>query len=199
VALGNLCTVGYTSRMSADPGSKRQARMNAPRAAKAAARALPPRPPAASARGSDAALAMCHQRARADRSAETAEDYVEQIAELIATAGEARVVDLARRIGVTHVTVVRTIERLQKAGLVSSKPYRAIFLTQAGKDLAERCRRRHEIVVQFLTALGISDAVAQADAEGIEHHVSEETLAAFERFSERSASPGKPASRIRQR
>lgn len=152
-----------------------------PRAAKA--------PPAPSS-GSDAALALCHQRARADRSAETAEDYVEQIADLIASVGEARVVDLARRIGVTHVTVVRTIERLQKAGLVSTKPYRSIFLTQSGKDLAERCRRRHEIVVQFLRALGISDAVAQGDAEGIEHHVSAETLAAFERFAAGERSRG---------
>jgi len=187
--------------MSGDPQGKRQARTTAPRAAKAASRSpvAPRAAPALSTRGSDAALALCHQRARADRSAETAEDYVEQIAELIATAGEARVVDLARRIGVTHVTVVRTIERLQKAGLVSTKPYRAIFLTQAGQDLAERCRRRHEVVVQFLTALGISDAVAQADAEGIEHHVSEETLAAFERFSERFATSGKAATRSRQR
>lgn len=92
-------------------------------------------------------------------------------------------VDLARRLGVTHVTVVRTVERLQKAGLVSSRPYRSIFLTAAGADLAERCRRRHVIVLAFLRALGISDAAAQEDAEGIEHHVSEETLAAFERFA----------------
>lgn len=177
MALGNLCTVGYTLWMSGPAKGKAAAR---PRTARSVRTKRPPVAPAA---GSDAALALCHQRARADRSAETAEDYVEQIADLIATAGEARVVDLARRIGVTHVTVVRTVERLQKAGLVSTKPYRAIFLTQAGRDLADRCRRRHETVVQFLRALGISEAVAQADAEGIEHHVSEETLQAFERFA----------------
>lgn len=135
--------------------------------------------------GGEDLLASCHRRARADRSTETAEDYVEQIADLIATAGEARVVDLARRIGVSHVTVVRTVERLQKAGLVSSRPYRSIFLTVAGADLAERCRRRHAIVVDFLRSLGISEAAAQEDAEGIEHHVSDETLAAFEQFAAR--------------
>ena len=131
----------------------------------------------------DAVLASCHRRARADRSTELAEDYVEQIADLIATAGEARVVDLARRLGVTHVTVVRTVERLQKSGLVSTRPYRSIFLTDAGAALADRCRRRHVIVVDFLRALGISEAAAQEDAEGIEHHVSDETLAAFARFA----------------
>jgi DtxR family manganese transport transcriptional regulator len=108
---------------------------------------------------------------------------VEQIADLISTGGEARVVDLARRLGVTHVTVVRTVERLQRAGLVSSRPYRSIFLTPEGAALAERCKRRHVIVVEFLRALGVSDAAAQEDAEGIEHHVCDETLAAFERFA----------------
>ncbi len=69
--------------------------------------------------------------------AETAQDYVEAIADLSAALGEARVVDLARRLGVTHVTVNRTLARLQQAGYVNTKPYRAIFLTDAGRKLAE--------------------------------------------------------------
>ena len=101
------------------------------------------------------------------------------IAELIVTNGEARVIDLASRLGVTHVTVGRTIRRLQRDGLVTARPYRAIFLTDAGRKLAEESRRRHEIVLEFLKSLGVPDAVAQSDAEGIEHHVSQETLAAF--------------------
>ena len=112
---------------------------------------------------------------------ETAQDYVELIAELIATSGEARVVDLARRLGVTHVTVGRTIQRLQRNGFVTAQPYRSIFLTEAGRLLAEESRRRHETVVNFLRSLGVPDLVAESDAEGIEHHVSEETLAAFQR------------------
>jgi DtxR family manganese transport transcriptional regulator len=80
---------------------------------------------------------------------------------------------------VTHVTVGRTIQRLQRDGLVTAQPYRSIFLTDAGRELAEKSRRRHEIVVDFLRAIGVPEAVAQSDAEGIEHHVSEETLAAF--------------------
>ena len=121
------------------------------------------------------------RRSRRDRAAETAQDYVEAIADLTATAGEARVVDLARRLGVTHVTVNRTLARLRRAGLVNTKPYRAIFLTDPGHRLAGECKRRHETVVAFLRSLGVPEKAAEMDAEGIEHHVSPETLAVFER------------------
>ncbi len=116
-----------------------------------------------------------------DRAVEVAQDYVEAIADLSLSKGEARVVDLARRLGVTHVTVNRTLSRLQQAGYVSTKPYRAIFLTDTGRKLAEECKQRHETVAAFLRTLGVSEKVAEMDAEGIEHHVSPETLAAFER------------------
>jgi DtxR family manganese transport transcriptional regulator len=116
---------------------------------------------------------------RREHAHETAEDYVEAIADLIAEAGEARVVDLAKRLGVTHVSVNRTVVRIQKAGYVTSQPYRAIFLTDAGRRLAAACKRRHEIVVEFLCSLGVPRRVAEKDAEGIEHHVSPRTLAAF--------------------
>jgi DtxR family manganese transport transcriptional regulator len=121
------------------------------------------------------------RRSRRDRATETAQDYVEAIADLAAAVGEARVVDLARRLGVTHVTVNRTLARLQQAGYVNTKPYRAIFLTNAGHRLAGECKRRHETVVAFLRSLGVPEKAAEMDAEGIEHHVSPETLAVFER------------------
>ena len=103
------------------------------------------------------------------------------IAELIDKTGEARLTDLARGLSVTHVTANRTIKRLQRKGLVTSQPYRSIFLTTDGRSLAKESRDRHETVVRFLTALGVPAAVAESDAEGIEHHVSRETLAAFVR------------------
>ncbi len=121
------------------------------------------------------------RRSRRDRSLEIAQDYVEAIADLAVSVGEARLTDLARRLGVTHVTVNRTLGRLQQAGYVHTKPYRAIFLTDAGQKLAAESKRRHETVAAFLRSLGISDKTAELDAEGIEHHVSPETLAAFER------------------
>lgn len=124
---------------------------------------------------------------RREHAHETAEDYVEAIADLIEEAGEARVVDLAKRLGVTHVTVNRTVIRLQKAGYVTSQPYRAIFLTTAGRELASACKRRHQIVVEFLCSLDIPRRVAEKDAEGIEHHVSPRTLAAFKKNLENAA------------
>ena len=129
-------------------------------------------------------------RARRDRAQELAQDYVELIAELIDRTGEARAVDLARYLGVTHVTVNRTVQRLRRDGLVTTEPYRSIFLTPAGRRLARETRERHDLVVSMLTALGVPLAVAESDAEGIEHHVSRETLRAFQRFLDGLRAPG---------
>jgi DtxR family manganese transport transcriptional regulator len=134
--------------------------------------------------------AASFDRTRSDHRSEIAEDYVELIADLIDAKGEARAVDLAGRLGVTAATVNGAVARLQRAGLVRSEPYRSIFLTADGRALAEHCRRRHRVVLAFLEAIGVSDAVALTDAEGIEHHVSDETLAALERLT-RDGLPGR--------
>lgn len=122
------------------------------------------------------------QRVREAHQTEVAEDYVELIAHLIDETGEARVVDLAGWLGVTNATVNNTIQRLQRDGLVTTKPYRSIFLTEAGRELADHSRKRHEIVREFLVALGVDPQIADIDAEGIEHHVSSATLKAFSKF-----------------
>ncbi|APH56337.1 Transcriptional regulator mntR [Granulibacter bethesdensis] len=124
-------------------------------------------------------------RAREARQTEIAEDYVELIADLIARHGQARTIDIARALGVTHVTVNRTIARLARDGLVNSMPYRSILLTPAGEALAQRARHRHQIVFRFLRILGISPEVALQDAEGMEHHASDETLEAFAAWTRR--------------
>ena len=125
------------------------------------------KPPAPARRATQPAETF--RRSRRDRAAETAQDYVEAIADLSAALGEARVVDLARRLGVTHVTVNRTLARLQKIGFVNTKPYRAIFLTEAGHTLAAECKQRHETVTAFLRKLfGRPGKSGGLDAEGIE-------------------------------
>lgn len=123
-----------------------------------------------------------HRRTRQAHAKEIAEDYVEVIADLIDAGGEARAVDIARRLGVTHVTVTKTVSRLQKSGWVTNRPYRSIFLTEAGRRLAESARQRHQTVTRFLQVIGVSEAMAHSDAEGIEHHVSDETLRAMRAF-----------------
>lgn len=124
---------------------------------------------------------------RKAHESEMAEDYVELIAELIEVQGEARPVDIAERFGVKPPTVTKNISRLKAAGLVRRERYRSIFLTDEGQALANACRRRHRIVVAFLINLGIDQETAERDAEGIEHHVSEATLAAFQRAIDASS------------
>lgn len=121
-------------------------------------------------------------RVRDAHSSEIAEDYVELIADLLDSSGDVRAVDLAQRFGVTPATVNNTIKRLVRDGFVRSQPYRSIFLTETGRALAERCRERHRIVRDFLVALGVDPVTAESDAEGIEHHVSDASLAAFTRY-----------------
>ena len=125
------------------------------------------------------------RKVRAAHQTELAEDYVELIADLIDERGEARGTDIAMRLGVANATVVKTLKRLQDAGLVAQEPYRAIFLTAEGWSMADGGRRKHKLVESFLLYLGVSAETARIDSEGIEHHVSEETLRAMARFMAR--------------
>jgi DtxR family manganese transport transcriptional regulator len=123
------------------------------------------------------------RQAREARRTELTEDYVELIADLLDDSGEARQVDIAARLGVAQPTVAKTLKRLADSGLIVQKPYRGVFLTDSGRQLAEQSRERHQIVEEFLRALGVSPDAARLDAEGIEHRVSEETLRAFQLFT----------------
>lgn len=129
-----------------------------------------------------------YRRTRRDHAAETAEDYVEAIADIQANQVHCRLVDLARRFGVSHVTALRIIARLADAGWVTTRPYRPIELTAKGRRLAARSRERHEIVFQLLLALGVHQKQAAVDAEGMEHHVSPATLNRFRAFLAESLS-----------
>ncbi len=107
---------------------------------------------------------------------ELAEDYVELIADLINKEGEARIVDIANHLGISKATANQTINRLVKKGLLTSKPYRSIYLTKKGKATASKSSLRHKIVYDFLIALGIDKETAELDSEGMEHHVGNKTL-----------------------
>lgn len=121
-------------------------------------------------------------KARVARSAALIEDYVELIADLASAQGEARSTDVAKRLGVTHPTAIKAIARLKRDGLATSRPYRGIFLTEAGLNLANRVRARHRLVVELLLSVGVPLDAAEADAEGMEHYASEATLKAFATF-----------------
>ena len=131
--------------------------------------------------------AQAHRFGKAREAQATAltEDYVELIDDLVATEGEARPTDIARRLGVAPATAIKTIARLKRDGFATSRPYRGVFLTDAGRELATRVRARHRLVVEMLISIGVPEDVAEIDAEGIEHHVSPTTLAAFADFLDR--------------
>jgi len=127
---------------------------------------------------------------RADHASENAEDYVELIVEIEHRQGAAHVVDVAASLGVSHVTVHKTLKRLQAIGLVVIAPYRAIRLTEEGRVLARQSRQRHEVTLRFLKALGVEEPAATNDAEGIEHHVSPALLEQMKRFCDSMESKG---------
>ena len=132
----------------------------------------------------DSKSAAKFERIRKAHHSEVMEDYVEMIADLIDETGEARAVDLAARFGVKSPTVNATVQRLQREGLVDTKPYRSIFLTDEGTKLAQSCKERHQIVHDFLVSLGVPTDVADADAEGMEHHISDLTLSLFKKATQ---------------
>lgn len=129
--------------------------------------------------------ALPHRRTRNDHATETAEDYVEAIADVIDQKEECRVGDLAKHFDVSHVTVSRIVKRLQSEGLMETEPYRPITLTDKGRRLAKKSKQRHKIVFDFLLAIGVDAPTAEIDSEGIEHHVSPSTLQAMKRFLEK--------------
>jgi DtxR family manganese transport transcriptional regulator len=106
-------------------------------------------------------------KTRTAQSTALLEDYVELIADLLAKTGEARPIDIARRLGVSHPTAISAINRLKKNGLATARPYRGVFLTEEGQALAKRVRARHRLVVNVLLALGVPAEAAESDAEGL--------------------------------
>ena len=138
--------------------------------------------PQADAMPEEPTQALRFGKARAARSVAVLEDYVELIADLHAAHGEARATEIAKRLGVTHPTALKSIGRLKREGLAVARPYRGIFLTDEGLELAGRVRARHRLMVELLLAVGVPADVAEADAEGMEHHASAASLDAFARF-----------------
>ena len=129
---------------------------------------------------------MSFKKVRDAHRTENTEDYLEIIADLLNKSGEARIVDIANKLGIAQATANKTIQRLQNQGFVKKEPYRSIFLTLKGQEIASISKKRHIIVLTFLKNLGLDAKTAEADAEGIEHHVSEKTLKKMEQFNKKN-------------
>lgn len=124
--------------------------------------------------------AVHFKETRVQRVLEIAEDYTELIADLIETKGRARVCDIAREMGISHVSVIKTIHKLIRDGYLIKENPQTIELTPEGHKMAAFSKKKHEILLKFLHRLGVPDHIAAIDVEGIEHHISKETLAALE-------------------
>ena len=112
-------------------------------------------------------------------SSTTVEVYLERILELINVKGYARVVDIAAALKISQASVTNMVQRLDGEGLLKYEKYRGLVLTTAGETLARNIARRHELLTDFLTLLGLDDRVIYHDVEGMEHHISPSTLRAI--------------------
>ena len=126
---------------------------------------------------------MSFRKVRNAHRKENTEDYLELVAELLNSKGEARIVDIAENLGIAQATANKTIQRLHSQGYIKREPYRSIFLTYKGQKIASESKKRHNIVYNFLRNLGLDKNTASEDAEGIEHHVSEKTLRKMDNFN----------------
>jgi Mn-dependent DtxR family transcriptional regulator len=112
------------------------------------------------------------------------EDYLEQILDLINTKGYARVADIAQGLKISQASVTNMVQRLDAEGLLKYEKYRGLVLTTAGETLARNIMRRHQLLTDFLRMLEIEEEVVYHDVEGMEHHISPQTLNAIEALME---------------
>ncbi len=130
----------------------------------------------------DFSAAQRHRMVRRQHTDELAEDYVEAIFRLVQATGSARVMELAADFGVSHVSVIRALRRFETQKLLNYSRETGATLTAKGEAIAIKAANRHDTLVKFLRILGVSEGQADADAEGAEHHLSQETFDAIRRF-----------------
>ena len=107
---------------------------------------------------------------------QSAEDYLERIHELIQEKGYARVVDIASSLKVKQASVTSMVQKLGEAGYLNYEKYRGLILTEKGRAVARKIQQRHETLSRFFSILGLSAETQQHDIEGIEHHLSPDTV-----------------------
>jgi Mn-dependent DtxR family transcriptional regulator len=104
------------------------------------------------------------------------EDYLEIIYELVQRKGYATLADVAEYLNVRPPSVTTMMRRLDQSGLLNYEKYRGIQLTEKGRDIAKIIHNRHSILSEFLKMIGVSEKIANADAESMEHHLHPQTM-----------------------
>ncbi|HLR01342.1 MAG TPA: transcriptional regulator MntR [Virgibacillus sp.] len=100
------------------------------------------------------------------------EDYIEQIYNLIQTKGYSRVADLAEALNVHPSSVTKMVQKLDKDDYLDYEKYRGFILTEKGNKIGEKLVFRHDLLEQFLEVIGVDEDKIYDDVEGIEHHLS---------------------------
>ncbi|MFD1018720.1 transcriptional regulator MntR [Thalassobacillus hwangdonensis] len=100
------------------------------------------------------------------------EDYIEQIYMLIEDKGYARVSDIAEALSVHPSSVTKMVQKLDRDQYLNYEKYRGLILTAKGKKIGKRLVYRHELLEQFLEIIGVDADNIYEDVEGIEHHLS---------------------------
>lgn len=112
------------------------------------------------------------------------EDYLERIYKLIDEKGYARVSDIAEGLEVHPSSVTKMIQKLDKDEYLIYEKYRGLVLTPKGKKIGKRLMDRHELLEEFLTIIGVQDENIYRDVEGIEHHLSWDSITCIESLVE---------------
>ncbi len=127
------------------------------------------------------------------------EDYLEQIHRLIEEKGYARQVDIASSLGVSAASVSNMVTRLDALGLIIAERYRGLRLTEEGNRVGQAIRHRHQLLTRLLSHLGLEEKIVFEDVEGMEHHLSPQTVKALEILTEELESQPAMLKRIREK
>jgi Mn-dependent DtxR family transcriptional regulator len=104
------------------------------------------------------------------------EDYLERIYKLIDEKGYARVSDIAEGLEVHPSSVTKMIQKLDKDEYLIYEKYRGLVLTNKGKKIGKRLVDRHHLLEEFLGMIGVDHENIYKDVEGIEHHLSWDSI-----------------------
>ena len=107
------------------------------------------------------------------------EDYLEAVLILQKKQGMIRSIDLARHMGFSKPSISHAVGVLKNGGFLTVDEDGYLYLTNAGREVAEKIYERHQFFTEQLVAVGVDRETAERDACRIEHVISEE---AFEKL-----------------
>jgi Mn-dependent DtxR family transcriptional regulator len=134
-----------------------------------------------------------------DDSSTAVQDYLEQIHQLIEAKGYARAVEIASNLGVSQASVSAMLQRLDAEGFVVYEKYRGIVMTDKGREIARQIVQRHDVLTRLLRRFGIAEDTIYRDVEGMEHHISVQTLSVLTLLTEELENNPDLARRLKRR